>query len=244
VAVPSSEDAAEDEAARLEESRRKMAALNVDRDQQREREKSYRAEQDEARRSKAEAQRQQEEARQRKQAETLRKQREAELLESQQREKLAEQRRREQQEVRQRLEREQIERHRQWFNGHWSASRAIERFKVVSEFFQKAAFHPDTLPLTSIDIPWPTLSHPGETSARDVDYEAVSEFFRVAKMLIREQEYKSLMKITFQRFHPDRWRSKRLFQAILDEHERNEVETGDVLFKYKPIRLLTKNYSC
>jgi len=43
---------------------------------------------------------------------------------------------------------------------------------------------------------------------------------------LRGQAYKTFLKVSLQRFHPDRWSGRNLFLAILDEDERNEIETG------------------
>lgn len=136
------------------------------------------------------------------------------------------QRRRQRDELLAKVERERQQRHEQWNSGAWSITRAIERYKTIGTFFDKACFSGETFPLEFIDIPWPSLRHPSVYRAQDVDWQSTKEFFETLKPYVREQAYKTFLKQSLQRFHPDRWSSRNLFVAIVDVEERNEVETG------------------
>ncbi len=206
----------------LAESRRKMAELNAARARERVREKQLGVQEDT--RPSARADHHRAEAEMRRVAEEL-KQREAEA-------KLAEEARLRQEKQRRRaeilseVETERHLRHEQWNSGPWTVTRAIERYKTTCAFFDKANFSDESFPLAFIDIPWPTLKHPSESSAQDVDWQSTNEFFNALEPYLRGQAYRNFLKQTLQRFHPDRWSSRNLFLAIPDEDERNEIETG------------------
>ncbi|KDR75897.1 hypothetical protein GALMADRAFT_68821 [Galerina marginata CBS 339.88] len=218
----SSEETGGLHAQKLEESRRKMAELNADRDRQRQREQLYRGEEEEARRVKAEARRQAEEKMRQMEAEARR-------LQEQEETRLRDQERRRRVEMMEHLDRERALRHLQWERGVWTNARAIERFKAVLEFFVNTRFEAENFPLTFIDIPWPTLRRPNELRVQDVDWQGATAFFDAAKSLMSVGDYKKFVKICFLKLHTDRWSSRRLYAAIMDEGERNEIETGQCL---------------
>lgn len=219
-AFSSEEDAAR--AALIEESRRKMAQLEADRPlwEKAARERRAREEAEEAaRRAKAEAKKQQEEDRARQERERFRQeQQEAEA-----------QRRRE--EAKKEAEKAQRARERQakkerWSSGRWTIARALERFEELSESFSNTQFSKDN-PLSIDDVPWPTLRRPSEFSLpEDVDWDSVEHFFEVLKNHRRTQAYIALIEKHRLMFHPDRWRGRGLFKAIVDPEERNWMEVG------------------
>ena len=135
-------------------------------------------------------------------------------------------RRRQRAEMLVKVERERQLRHDQWNSGPWSVARAIERYKITSAFFDKTSFSEEAFPLVFIDIPWPTLRHPSQNRPQDIDWQSTNEFFDSLKPYLRDQAYKIFLKQSLQRFHPDRWSGRNLFAAILDDEERNEVDTG------------------
>lgn len=202
-----------------------MAELNADRDRQRAREMSERPEETSTKRFKSEgpdyAQKKREKAEEEKRRE------EAQRREQEQiRLRKEEEARRLRQELLENFEREKRIRHQHWNQGMWSSVRAIERYKVISAFFDKAKFSSSESPLADIDIPWPTLRHPHVNTARDMDWESVTQFFNAVKVGLRGQAFNDFVKVSLQRFHPDRWKSRKLYPAIVDESERNEIETG------------------
>ena len=202
-----------------------MAELNADRDRQRAREMSVRAEETSTKRFRSEgpdyAQRKKEKAAEEKRREEAHR-REQEQI----RLRKEEEARRLRQELLENFEREKRTRHQHWNHGAWNSVRAIERYKVISAFFDKAKFSSSEGPLADIDIPWPTLRHPLGNTARDMDWESVTQFFSAVKVGLRGQAFNDFVKVSLQRFHPDRWKSRKLYPAIVDESERNEIETG------------------
>lgn len=215
----------ESEVQRLAESRKKMAELNADRDRQRQREKTVRAETEapSARRAKTET-RHREEQERLKHEEAARKEDELRRQEEKKARQQEQARRRREEVLRQRQD-ELHQRHEQWFSGPWNLSRALERYRICGAFFDKTQFSPDDQPLALIDIPWPTLCHPANNTASEVDWDTVKDFFTAAKGCTRPNEYKILVRQSMHRFHPDRWTSRRLYISILDEAQRNEIET-------------------
>ncbi|KAF9531631.1 hypothetical protein CPB83DRAFT_904294 [Crepidotus variabilis] len=207
-------------------SLRKMNQLNADRERERLREKqlgaveeirpSTRADQ---LRAEAGRKRAAEEARKTRVEEEakLREQQEAALLEA---------RRRKRAEMLAKVERERRHRNEQWLSGPWTTTRAIERYKMTCAFFDKAKFSEESFPLAFIDIPWPSLRHPLHIRPEDIDWQSTNEFFTSLKPVLRGQAYKDFLKQSLQRFHPDRWSSRNLFAAILNEDERNEIDTA------------------
>ncbi|KAF8973274.1 hypothetical protein BDZ97DRAFT_2070350 [Flammula alnicola] len=212
------------EAQRLAESLRKMAELNADRDRQKEREMRERGEQATARRAKSEDP--DYEQKKRKLEESKRKEEARQREEQEQARLRAEEVRCRRQEFLEQLSRERDLRHMQWNSGPWSATRAVERYKAISSFFDKTRFSGEKYPLAGIDIPWPTLRHPHRNTPRDMDWESVTEFFNVVKENIRGQAFNDFVKASLQRFHPDRWNGRNLYSAVLDEIARNEIETA------------------
>ncbi|KAK7472563.1 hypothetical protein VKT23_000678 [Stygiomarasmius scandens] len=216
----------EEQAAReaaIAESRRKMAELERDRplweaeakrralheraeeearrlqDEQRKWAEARKAE--EARR--AEARRKAEEAREREEAEKLAREEEAA---------------RRQKEKRQRQER--------WQKfGSWNNQRALERYRALSEAFDTTKFSA-TEPLSFEDVPWPVLMNPASLSVEDIQWASVEQFFEHAKFQIRGQEFKTLVEKSQRRFHPDRWRSRGLLKAVVDDDERESLEVA------------------
>jgi hypothetical protein len=136
------------------------------------------------------------------------------------------QQRRQRADILAKVERERQVRHDQWNSGPWSVTRAIERYKITSTFFDKTNFSEETFPLAFIDIPWPTLRHPSQNRPQDIDWQSTNEFFESLKPYLRDQAYRSFLKQSLQRFHPDRWSGRNLFAAIMDDDERNEIDTG------------------
>ena len=127
---------------------------------------------------------------------------------------------------RERLDRERRARYDQWNSGAWNTYRAVERYKLVCQYFDETKFS-KTYPLTFHDIPWPTLQSPFINSPQDMTWEAVQGFFMVAKTIIRGQAYRDFLKSSVSRFHTDRWRSRKLLESIVNVEERDCVEVGE-----------------
>lgn len=209
-----------DDANRLAESLQKMADLEADRPlwevAKTKREACERA-QEEQQRAKSEARKSQqrekqrdeggEEARLRQEQDQNRRREEAIFLE------------------RERLDRERRARYDQWNSGAWTTYRALERYRLVCQYFDKTKFS-ETYPLTFHDIPWPTLQSPFRNSPQDMTWEAIQGFFMVAKTIIRGQAYRDLLKSSVSRFHTDRWQSRKLLESVVNVEERDCIEVA------------------
>ncbi|KAH6913817.1 hypothetical protein BKA70DRAFT_1094838 [Coprinopsis sp. MPI-PUGE-AT-0042] len=213
-----------EEAAReaaIAESRRKLQELEADRpmwDAAAKERAAHEQAEEESKRRKAEAKQRAEDERRRVEQE---KQRRQQREEEERQRKEAQER----EEARARASREREARRARWNSGGWSSRRAVERFMENNDYFDITRFS-ETNPLAVEDIPWPTLLHPSQFSPEDVDWSSVEEFFDVLKTYYRTQEYASVVEKSHRRFHPDRWRSRNLFKAILDASERDFVEVG------------------
>ncbi|KAG2119559.1 uncharacterized protein F5147DRAFT_664592 [Suillus discolor] len=205
--------------AELAESIRKMRELDRDRpiweEQRRKREARERAEEQD-RQAKAE---------QRRRAEAERQWQQREEAERQARQLRAEAERHDAEEERRRQEQRRFKQRQRWESGTWTSHRALERYRVLSEEFDAAKFTPDQ-PITFLDIPWPVLHHPSYLTVEDVDWSAVERFFATVKTSMRPQDYKDFVERSHRRFHPDRWRARKLWSAIRDDVERGCLEVA------------------
>ena len=205
--------------AEIAESIRKLRELEKDRPlweaQRKQREARERAEEQE-RLAKAERRREEEEQR-------LRQQREAAEREKRVAQQEAERRAREE-ELRQRETRQRKQRQR-WESGPWTTHRALERYRMLSDEFDAAKFTSGQ-PITFHDIPWPVLHAPSRLTVEDVDWLAVETFFATVKPHMRLQDYKEFVEKSHRRFHPDRWRARKIWVAVTDEEERGYLEVA------------------
>ncbi|KAM6491863.1 hypothetical protein JOM56_012722 [Amanita muscaria] len=110
----------------------------------------------------------------------------------------------------------------------WTAERALERHKELSEEFDSTKFTAELLPLIIEAVPWPVLTPPARLNIADVDWDAVEKFFSSVRDLMRPQEYKAFVEKSHRRFHPDRWQSRSLWKTVVDETERDSMEGGYV----------------
>ncbi|KAJ2916810.1 hypothetical protein MD484_g3626, partial [Candolleomyces efflorescens] len=223
-------------AAQLEESRRKLAQLEADRPiwEKAAHERRAREEAEEAARwAKAEAKKRQEEERIRQERERFRQEQqeaEAQIRREEARKEAAKAER----------ARERQAKKERWSSGRWTTARAIERFREVSKTFSDTQFSKDN-PLAIDDVPWPTLRRPDELSLpEDVDWDSVEYFFEELKNHMKTQDYISLVEKNSRAFHPDRWRSRGLFKAIVDPEERNWMEIGTCVFTLSKYKMLSR----
>jgi hypothetical protein len=218
-AVNTGVDAEDEDATRLADSLRKMADLEADRPLWEAAKKNREARE----RAQEEQQRVKSEARKGQQQEKERNEDGKGLSQEQD-----QNRRRDETnyQERKRLDRERRARYEQWNSGAWTTYRAIERYRLVCQYFDETKFS-ETYPLTFHDIPWPTLQSPFINSPQDMTWEAVQGFFMVAKTIIRGQAYRDFLKSSVSRFHTDRWRSRKLLESIVNVEERDCVEVGE-----------------
>lgn len=112
---------------------------------------------------------------------------------------------------------------KRYAHGHWNARIALARYQEVSERFDKANFHAGEIVLFET-VPWPTLSRPGSYNVEDIDWATVENFFIQVRRLLSPSEFKILVEKSHKRFHPDRWRSRRVLQLVDDEEEKECLE--------------------
>ncbi|KAG6378162.1 hypothetical protein JVT61DRAFT_13852 [Boletus reticuloceps] len=185
--------------AEIAESIRKLRELEKDRplwEAERKKREAHERAEEEERLAKAERRRREEE-------EELRQQREAAEQEKRLVQEEAERRAREE-ELRQRKNRQRQQRQR-WESGPWTTHRALERYRMLSDEFDTAKFTP------------------GQS---DVDWSAVETFFATVKPHMRLQDYKEFVEKSHRRFHPDRWRARKIWAAVTDEVERGYLEVA------------------
>lgn len=146
-------------------------------------------------------------------------------------------RRRKAEEHNARLERERIEREREqerkrrmfqeerWLHGPWTTQRALERYKSLSDSFDATQFSAEN-PISFRDIPWPVLHRPMSYSVEEVDWASVETFFNSVKSHMKTQDYKVFVEKSHRRFHPDRWRARRVLLSIQDDEVREMLEVA------------------
>jgi hypothetical protein len=215
----------DEDAARLAESLQKMAALEADRplwEAAKKKREAYERAQEEQQRVKSEAR--------------MARQREKHRDEGREETRLSQEQDQSREETnyqeRARLDRERRARYDQWNSGAWTTYRALERYRLVCQYFDETKFS-ETYPLTFHDIPWPTLQSPLRNSPQDMTWEAVQGFFMVAKAIIRGQAYRDFLKLSVSRFHTDRWRSRKLLESVVNVEERDCIEVGEYQNLYR-----------
>ncbi|KAL0945963.1 hypothetical protein HGRIS_012241 [Hohenbuehelia grisea] len=120
-----------------------------------------------------------------------------------------------------RRERERLQRQRRWAIGEWTNAQALERFRVLGETFSETKFSKMD-PLRFDDVPWPILSR--EVGVESITWRATEDFFAVARQQMTRRDYRTLVRSSQLRFHPDRWRSRRLLINISDDEERTILQ--------------------
>jgi hypothetical protein len=112
-----------------------------------------------------------------------------------------------------------------WESGPWTIPRALDRYKAICETFDNTQFS-QSEPLTFEDVPWPVLYAPKSFNVEDVDWSAVERFFEAVKPYVRGDDYRAFVEKSHRRFHPDRWRSRRLLTSIIDDGDRECMEVA------------------
>jgi hypothetical protein len=205
----------------LEEKIRRIQEINAYEAARREREEA----QQKAEAAEAERKRKHEEAqrreRERVMREKLEREREQERWRKQQEEEQASWRRKMQEEA-VRRKKQQEER---YSYGPWTTQRALERYKSLAETFDSAQFSAEN-PITFVTVPWPVLHKPTRFTVEDVDWSSVEAFFNSVRPHMRAQDYKNFVEKSHRRFHPDRWRARRILQSVDDDELRACLEVA------------------
>ena len=175
-------------------------------------------------------------------AEKKRRQAEEELRrrEREQREREKEQKRLEQEALKLRREQEERERriqalklleaelnqiHMRAAAGTWNSQRALEHYTALADMFDEMHFTPDT-PMTFRMVPWPVLYRPAHYYVEHIGWESVEDFFKAIKLQMRPAEYKAFVAKSHRRFHPDRWRARRVLASVVDEETKSMLEVA------------------
>lgn len=113
----------------------------------------------------------------------------------------------------------------------WDEWRALARYMYIGSEFDRVQWS-DARPLTFGSVPWPVLGHPENVNFETITWTAVERFFKsMERVLGRESsEYEVLVVKTQVRFHPDRWRARRVLGSVWDGELREKLEeAGNVV---------------
>lgn len=217
-----SEPLPEEDPISLEEKIRRIQEMNAYEQARRERDNArYKAEAAEA-----ERRRKQEEVQKRERERVERERREREREQERRRKHQQEEQERWQQQIREEQERKRKQQQEERYSyGPWTTQRALERYKSLAEAFDNAKFTAET-PVSFATIPWPVLHKPTRFTVEDVDWSSVEAFFNTVRPHMRSQDYKVFIEKSHRRFHPDRWRARRVLQSIEDEELRACLEVA------------------
>ncbi|KAL1678433.1 hypothetical protein EV122DRAFT_212038 [Schizophyllum commune] len=127
----------------------------------------------------------------------------------------------------------------------FSVQHALDRYRVVSEEFDRAQFSIDTYPLVIGSVPWPTLVHPsklmhepnrlvgksgqGKGVQERLTWKHDELFLRGVKQILRPKEYQELLRKARLQFHPDKWASRGILESVLDDELRVQLHTWCVI---------------
>ncbi|EJD03099.1 uncharacterized protein FOMMEDRAFT_146791 [Fomitiporia mediterranea MF3/22] len=114
---------------------------------------------------------------------------------------------------------------RAWIAKGWTGRRALERYISLSDTFDALNFFKGDV-IVFETVPWPVLMRPGSFSVEDIDWTAVETFFRQIRVYLPTPEYRKLVEKSHKRFHPDRWRSRRVLISVEDEEEKECLEVA------------------
>lgn len=97
----------------------------------------------------------------------------------------------------------------------WNNAHAIETYQERCKTFDKASFD-NVTPVTFDMVPWPVLKHPLELTKEDITASRVDEFFETAlrHRYVPYEKLKVLILKSIVRWHPDRWRSRGIFNLV------------------------------
>ncbi|KAF8530439.1 hypothetical protein BU17DRAFT_35727 [Hysterangium stoloniferum] len=105
----------------------------------------------------------------------------------------------------------------------WTPQVAIDRYIATAAKFDAAIFTSKSPP-TFASIPWPMLQP--SFSLNDIEWDAIESFFATAERLLSADDIRAFMDKSHKRFHPDRWRSRRLLASVENELDRDLLEVA------------------
>jgi len=107
---------------------------------------------------------------------------------------------------------------------HWTLHDARVRYVDASNTFDNTDFQKTSA--TFDNIPWPIEKDPRSASFRDITWEAVESFFSGLEQFTDENLFRSLVSKSHLRFHPDRWRSRKVLYSVTNEIERECLQNA------------------
>ncbi|KAG6880331.1 hypothetical protein C0992_011080 [Termitomyces sp. T32_za158] len=224
-------------AARIEQSRRKMAELEKDRplwnaaaarrmEQQQLEEESFRREATEKRAKTAQHQKQ--ERLKREEEERTKKEEAVQAAQQQEIQVLIDRENKRRQRLQQMFD--------YWSSAAWSATLALDRYRALLHEFGQTKFIPGIIPLRTCDVPWPVL--PREYTLQCVTLEEITKFFDTMQVILSMEDYKDLLKKSSLRFHPDHWRVR--LDSVVNEEERKAIAEVNAMIIQHLTSLLSK----
>lgn len=99
--------------------------------------------------------------------------------------------------------------------GRWTHDDAFRRYEEMSAAFDAAKFDENNPP-DFYEIPWPVLFSPCMLQPVDISWVAVEAFFATAvtRFRFKRNDYRLLVEQTHKRFHPDRWRARKVVKSL------------------------------
>ncbi|KAI5886323.1 uncharacterized protein SCHCODRAFT_02752836 [Schizophyllum commune H4-8] len=117
-----------------------------------------------------------------------------------------------------------------------SVQHALDRYRVISENFDRARFSIGANPLVVGCVPWPAVVHPSRLVGDDgrgvqgsTSWEDVEHFLQGVKQILRPAEYQDLLRKVRLQFHPDKWASRGILESVLDDELRVQLHTWCVI---------------
>lgn len=105
----------------------------------------------------------------------------------------------------------------------WSARSALERYTQTATQFDSVKYTASN-PLIFQSVPWPMLV--ASFTINDIQWNAVEKFFKTVEGYLPRNEFRDLVEKSHKRFHPDRWRSRRILTSVQDDLERDLLEVA------------------
>ncbi|KAL0574998.1 hypothetical protein V5O48_006966 [Marasmius crinis-equi] len=115
-------------------------------------------------------------------------------------------------------------------DGPWDFKRALETYQRLGVSFDRDRFSKDA-PLVCEAVPWPVVDLP-PVPVESVDWGAVEAFFTRAQQLMEGRSFVRIVEKSLLRFHVDRWRARGILKTVVDENERERLESGTKRVRY------------
>ncbi|KAG6866343.1 hypothetical protein C0991_005264 [Blastosporella zonata] len=115
--------------------------------------------------------------------------------------------------------------HREWYSNAWADDRAFQRYFTLTIAFVKTTFKPGEASMTALDVPWPMLTQ--QFTLEEVTTEEVSNFFDALRRRSSADDFRTLVKKSSLRFHPDHWKNR--LSSVTDEEERQAIFEGELV---------------